>query len=246
MKIKGLTICVEFDDLLRLTLPCNALHFDELVVVTSPDDRATLQAVDEVCRERGFDHVDVYQTNAFTKRGAAFNKGMCLEHGLDVVGRSGWLLVWDVDVVMPDAMDLSHIEPGKLYCPRRRMCRNPAEYTGRADWTRWPILPETEHAGYFQLFHADDPVLARRPWFSLDWRHAGGYDTEFQARWPKRLKLRPPFEVLHLGEAYLNWHGRVQPRVDGPAPPNADQRRRAQKEMYAKRRKWGFRKEKLG
>jgi len=196
MNVKGLTVCVEFDDLLRLTLPRNARHFGHLLVVTSPDDRGTLEAIDQVTREHGLDNVDVYLTNAFTKRGAVFNKGMCLEHGLDVVGRSGWLLVWDVDVVMPDVMDLSQAEAGKLYCPRRRMCRNVTEYTGQRDWSRWPILKEIELAGYYQLFHAEDPVLKTRPWYSIDWRHAGGYDTEFQARWPRpgrtaRFRPRP-------------------------------------------------------
>jgi len=170
---------------------------------------------------------------------------MCLEHGLDVVGRSGWLLVWDIDVVMPDAMDLSAVEPGKLYYPYRRMCRDINEYTGQTDWSAWPVQKETEPAGYFQLFHADDPVLKGRPWFPIDWRHAGGYDTDFQARWPKQRKVRPPFEVLHLGESYLNWHGRVQRRADGAVPPNADKRQRAQKKMCAQRPKWGFQKEKL-
>jgi hypothetical protein len=245
MTIKGLTVCVEFDDLLRRTLPRNAGHFDYLLVVTSPHDRGTLEAVRDVSEEHGLDHVDVYRTDAFYQRGAAFNKGMCLEHGLDIVGRSGWLLVWDVDIVMPDAMDLSHVEPGRLYCPRRRMCRNIGEYTGQRDWSRWPALKETEPAGYYQLFHAADPVLRVRPWYAIDWRHAGGYDTEFQARWPGHRKARLPFEVLHLGEAYLNWHGRVQARADGTVPPEADKRRQAQLQMYAQRRKWGFKKERL-
>ncbi|MFH1267075.1 MAG: hypothetical protein ABIK89_15215 [Planctomycetota bacterium] len=245
MNLKGLTVCVEFDDLLRLTLARNARHFEHLVVITSPHDRPTLEAVEEVTGEHGLDNVDVYVTNAFYKRGAVFNKGMCIEHGLDVVGRSGWLLVWDIDVVMPDAMDLSAIEPGKLYCPYRRMCRDIKQYTGQTDWSRWPVQKETEPAGYFQLFHAEDPVLKGRPWFAIDWRHAGGYDTDFQARWPKQRKVRLPFEVLHLGESYLNWHGRVQPRADGAVLPNADKRQRAQKKMYAQRPKWGFQKEKL-
>lgn len=245
MKLKGLTVCVEFDDLLRLTLARNARHFEQLVVVTSPHDRRTMEAVEEVAREHGLENVDVYLTNAFYKRGAAFNKGMSIEHGLDVLGRSGWLLVWDIDVVMPDVMDLSAVEPGRLYCPHRRMCRDIKDYTGQTDWSRWPVEKETELAGYFQLFHAEDPVLTVRPWYAIDWRHAGGYDSVFQARWPNRRKVRLPFEVLHLGESYLNWHGRVQPRADGTLPREADKRRRAQKEMYAQRKKRGFENERI-
>ena len=245
MNLKGLTICVEYDDLLRLTLPRNVKHFDYLLVVTSPHDLRTLNAIDEVTRQHGLDNVDVYLTNAFYKRGAVFNKGMCLEHGLDVVGRSGWLLVWDVDIVMPETMDLSAIEAGMLYWPRRRMCHDIADYAGQTDWSRWPIQNESEPAGYFNLFHAEDPVLKARPWYAIDWRHAGGYDTDFQALWPPQCKIHPPFEVLHLGEPFLNWHGRVQARTDGTVPPEAERRQKAQKEMFAQRRTWGFRKEKL-
>ena len=238
--MKSIVVCVEFDDLLAITLPRNARHFERVLVVTSPADEATQHVVSAV------PNGEVYATDAFYRQGAAFNKGLALEQGFDVLGREGWLLVWDADIVMPDRMELADVEIGNLYSPHRRMCRNPGEYHGQTDWTRWPIQGDREHAGYFQLFHAADPLLGDRPWYGIDWKHAGGCDSDFQARWPAHKRRRLPFEVLHLGVEHVNWHGRCQPRLDGSLPPDAQARRKAQRRMYRERRRHGFRQEKIG
>ena len=44
-----------------------------------------------------------------------------------------------------------------------------------------------------EVFHADDPHLGPPPWFDVRWSHAGGGDSEFQAKWPDHLKVRPAF-----------------------------------------------------
>ncbi len=43
--VKGIVVCVEYDDLLTITLPRNARHLTEIVVVTSPTDLRTQQVV---------------------------------------------------------------------------------------------------------------------------------------------------------------------------------------------------------
>ena len=237
--MNSIVVCVQFDDLLAITLPQNARHCERVLVVTSPADEATQDVVSPV------PNAEVCATDAFYRHGAAFNKGLALEEGFDVLGREGWLLVWDADVVMPDRMDLADVEVGSLYSPHRRMCRNIAEYHGQTDWRQWPIQGDLEHAGYFQLFHAADPLLRDRPWYGIDWRHAGGCDSDFQAKWPAQKRVRLPFEVLHLGVAHLNWHGRCQPRLDGSIPPEAHCRREAQQQMYRHRRRYGVRREKI-
>jgi hypothetical protein len=45
----GLTCCVNYSDMLALTWPFNRPFFDDLVVVTAPDDHKTAG----VCREHG-------------------------------------------------------------------------------------------------------------------------------------------------------------------------------------------------
>ncbi|OHB83796.1 MAG: hypothetical protein A2V98_19855 [Planctomycetes bacterium RBG_16_64_12] len=237
--MNGIVVSVEYDDLLAITLPRNATHFERILVVTSPADEATQDLVSRTS------NAEVHTTDAFYRHGAAFNKGLALEEGFEVLGRDGWLVVWDADIVMPQPMDLEAIEVGNLYSPHRRMCRNLAEWQGQIHWKKWPIQGDREHAGYFQLFHGQDPVLRQRPWYGTDWRHAGGCDSDFQAKWPNQRRRRLSFEVLHLGVEHVNWHGRSGPRVDGSLPPEAGARREAQRKMYADRRRHGFQLEKI-
>jgi len=181
-------------------------------------------------------------TDRFYRHGATFAKWNALEYGLDVMGRHGFICLLDADVVWP--WDLKGWQPqkGKLHCPLRRMMTDtsrllangiPAEDT----WGRWPIHRNVmEFAGYSQIFHAEDPVLGRPPWFDVRWSHAGGGDSELQARWAPENKIRPPWECLHLGESGTNWAGRVSPRLDGTIPEGADQRREALRQMIRQRR----------
>jgi len=241
MQINALTVCVEYDDLLRVTAPRNCRHFNRLLVITAPQDQRTQAAVREMI-DAGLP-VEYLITDVFYDRGAAFNKGAAIERGFDVLGRRrGWLCVIDADVILPAKIDwvLEHppgwkhyCSPGYLYGAHRRMVADLADVPGDADeWTRWPIQGDKELAGYFQLFHANDPHLAgRRPWYGTDWRHAGNCDSDFQARWPEDRRLRFAWEVLHVGEPHVNWFGRG--------------RRDAMRAMYAARREHGLRGEKL-
>jgi hypothetical protein len=133
---------------------------------------------------------------------------------------------------------------GKLYSPLRRMLEDTSHkfhhpispYTGEAtgiplhlhfppesQWDQYPIHRNVgEWAGYTQIFHADDPVLGPAPWHETDWKHAGGADSFFQAKWKKEDKVRPDFEVLHLGPAGMNWCGRATEFVGGGKPIDAD------------------------
>lgn len=117
----------------------------------------------------------------------------------------------------------------------------------------WKDLPVhrniNEWAGYSQIFHAEDPHLGSAPWHETNWKHAGGADSFFQRKWPRTHKVRPPFEVLHLGPAGENWMGRSAPLLDGTTPEGAAERRRKMQELWAGRRRAGpgkFDQEKLG
>lgn len=237
--MRAITVCVEYADFLAITLPRNAQHFDEVMVVTAPQDRFTAEVVESV------PNASCYVTDAFYRQGAAFNKGLALEEGLDALGRRDWLVIFDADVVMPAEMNILVNTIGNLYGAHRRICQDPHQWDGGEDWSAWPILQDRELAGWFQLFHADDPVLKERPWYGTNWRHAGGCDSVFQDRWPANRKIWLPMEVLHLGEPFTNWYGRHTPYVDGRRPPQADQRRQAMDQMRRDRRRHGFQKELL-
>lgn len=233
--LRAITVCVDYSDILALTLPYNKHHFSEIMVVTSWGDKKT-QAL---CQEM---QVRVHETDLFYMHGAKFNKWAALEEGLDHYKRDGWLCILDADVLWPKdiGQSLANIAPGFLYTPRRRMYplvpRDAASIPSESEWGRYPCHRNEEFAGYSQIFHSSDSVLGTGPWHQIDWRHAGGADSFFQMRWKNEKKIRPPFEVLHLGEAGVNWAGRVTPYADGSLPEGADQKRREIMEMWRRRR----------
>ncbi len=240
--IRALTVCVGYDDLLRVTLPHTLPHVRELVVVTAPQDEKTRAYA------AGFDNVRVFETDAFYRDGAKFNKGLAVEEGFDFLGRRGWILVLDADIVLPaDATDrMIPLSPGRLYTPPRRILEDAARWPEFADHKTWDRLPgrkeDRGHYGYFQLFHASDEVLVRRPWYGTAWTHAGRCDDEFQHRWAAASKLRPGFEVLHLGRCDENWFGRASARIDGGGSDPEAAARRALQEKLRRKHGWGRKK----
>jgi len=213
--IRGIVTCVGYDDLLEITLRRNMKHFSECCVITSLEDSATFDVASKI------PGVKIFRTDAFTRYGARFNKGLAMEEGLDFFGRSGWMLIWDADIILPDVMDFSQIECGTLYGASRRIISDPSRYKSTMRFESFPLTEETEFAGFFQLFNASDPVLTVRPWYDVTFVHAGGGDSFFQTLWPADKKVRLPIQTLHLGPRDTNWFGRVSSRVDGSKPSGA-------------------------
>jgi hypothetical protein len=236
--MRAILVCVEYADLLAITLPYNRHHFTEVMVVTTPGDTQT-QWVAEACDAR------ILSTDAFYDDGAVFNKFKALEYGLDAMGRHGLLAIMDADILWPKYIgDHSQFKLGWLNTPYRRMMKNPIEYgecLTERDWEKYEIKTETEHAGYSQIFHAEDERLQRiqGPWHETNWRHAGGADSFFQMLWPASLRGRPKWKCLHLGENGKNWCGRSTPYLDGSVPVNAQSRRDQLNEFMAGRKPGG-------
>jgi hypothetical protein len=154
-------------------------------------------------------------TDVFFEDDAPFAKGKAVEEGFDYLGREGWICVLDADTLLPkEEVDWSILEPGNLYSPYRKILYDPATYTDELDWNLLGIREDVEFAGYCQIFHASDPVLQTFPWYGTAWRHAGGCDSVFQSKWKPENKLRPAWNVLHLGPTDRNWCGRTTDRLD--------------------------------
>lgn len=211
--IRAITVCVDYHDILNLTLPYNRSFYEDIMVVTSSADKRTI----DVAQQHG---AQVHITEAFYGRKAVFNKFAAIEEALDVMGRRGWILLLDADVVIPKQRQPINLVPGKLYTPHRRIVPTiPTEIPIEKRWRRFKrTMVNEEFAGYFQLFHADDPVLGASPWHDINFTWAGSADSFFNARWKESSKVRPPFEVLHLGPPFVNWAGRVTPYIDGSLP----------------------------
>lgn len=239
--MNAITVCVDFADILSITLPYNRHHFEQIMVVTTRDDIDTQYVAQK-------NQCHIWMTDAFYEDGAAFNKWKALEQGLDMLGRNGWICIMDADVLWPKKILIrddvwlgiggSLISCGQLCTPFRRMWENWPELNVESVGTTQGLLPaetvwnkfplhrqQHEFAGYSQIFHADDPHLGPAPWHETDWIHAGGADSFFQMKWPDSCKVRPPFEVLHLGPAGQNWFGRATPKADGTLLEGSAERR---------------------
>lgn len=231
----AITVAVDYADLLSLTLPYNRHHFSHYTIITTPKDVPNVYPIADA------NHARVLCTDLFFHAGASFNKFLALEWGLSQIGRKGWLCILDADVLWPRNASLKRIlRPGYLYSPLRRMYPTippTADHIPlETEWRNYPIHRNiSEHAGYTQVFNADDPVLGNPPWHQVDWKHAGGADSFFQAKWSPAHKIRPDWHVLHLGEPGANWCGRATP-INGEIPPNAQERRDRVAKIWSGRR----------
>lgn len=163
-----------------------------------------------------FPKVKVFVTDAFYRHGARFNKGLAIEEAFDFMGRVGWMLVWDADIVFPTNLDMSECVFGNLYGVDRLLLDDVAKFKPDMSWDGLKLSYDRDIPGYFQLFHADDPVLRCRPWYDPTFNHAGGGDAYFHDHWPKSHKYKLVGQkVLHLGPRDANWYGRATARLDG-------------------------------
>lgn len=232
--IKAITVCVGYDDFLRLTIPRILTHVDKLLVVTAAHDTRTHELVAQ------YENAECFITDAFYREGASFNKGWAMEEGFDVLGRDGWILILDADILLPETLPPWDLQVGNIYTPPRRIMSDVDGLieTPTVDPQTLPLRHESGNFGYFQLFHATDPTIAQLPWYETTWVHAGGADSVFEKRWSRDHKMRLPFEVIHLGDPDQNWFGRVRPRLDNGAV-DAEAAERLQR-VEALHRKYGW------
>lgn len=210
MKIKGIVVCVNYADLLGVSLDRWDCGLDDILVVTSNADKAT----QSLCQSH---HVPYYVTDVFYANGAKFNKGAALSEA--IIARrfrdnADWLLLFDADIVPPanwrDIVERSRPQPGKLYGAWR--WENPENTPlEKVDWAKGRMIPQAWVIGYFCLFHSKDPRVPPDPMFEVHWTHAGNYDTSFSWRWPRGPNGLQEFlslRTVHLGLQRENWLGR--------------------------------------
>lgn len=207
--LRGLTVSVGYAEMLRITLIRNMRHFTECLVVTSPEDEATQAAASEV------PGVSLFITDVFTRHGARFNKGYALELAFDVMGRHGWIAIWDSDCLWPDVLPLANLRPDCLNGMHRRVLEDPSQWHPGFDWSRCVRSRDGGPIGFTQIVNADDPALRdRRPWYDVSFAHAGGGDAFFMSHWARGKHNVLPCEALHLGPTDTHWFGTDQAGKD--------------------------------
>lgn len=231
MKIEAVITCVDHSDFLAHTLPFTKPHFDQVLVVTAPEDKKT----QKVCDYWG---VRYHATDCFNSRWGDFRKGCGINEGLDRLAKDGWVCHLDADIVLPPntkyVLERADLDPTMIYGIDRVMCPN---------WEAWQRFisapePHTEGNGFFvNTVHSGFPLGTR-----LSFDHEGGYipvgyfqlfnpsasgiakyieghsdagreDAVFPTLWPRRKRaLIPEITAYHLesesAEMAVNWKGR--------------------------------------
>jgi hypothetical protein len=199
-KLSGVLVCVGYSHYLEQTLPKNVAHFDELVVVTSPEDTKT----QELAKKHG---ARLVLSNRCFDEEHSFNKGKMLNDGLAALKEPDWVILTDADITLnPNtrAFIMGHsLNPGVLYFTRRH---DHAPVANQLDKVNM------EPNGYFQLFNPKATAIRSR-WpaaVSEEFCSAGGVDTWFCQQWAadKRVAV-PELSVEHTPSKSLgeNWNG---------------------------------------
>ncbi len=242
-KLEAVTVCVGYADFLAETVKYNAQHFDRWIIVTTPEDKATI----ELCRRFNLECV---QTKEFSRGGPRpFNKGRGIALGMNFLSTNSWVLHLDADIVLParfrQMLEVAHLDPENLYGCDRIMVKN---------WHEWQAYLKSQYLhnqhgfhlccnfprrcnvgtriinerngyvpiGFFQLFHYDHGVHSghRFKCYPDASDNAAHSDIKFALHWDRRNRvLLPEILVVHLESEQLgmgaNWRGRATKRF-GP------------------------------
>lgn len=231
MKIEAVIVCKDYSDFLAHTLPSNIEYLDRLVVVTHPNDKATIN----LCSKYS---IDCVQTTDMHSDGDKFNKGRCVNIGLGHLRGMDWILHLDADVVLPhrfrDMLHRAKLKSDCIYGADR------VNVYGYDHWVEhkhklvphyssgyfveppkeFPLGARIIHhelgytpIGFFQLWHK---TAGKR--YPVNQGNAEHTDVLFACQWPRENRvLLPEVYVCHLesvsGPAPMgaNWSGRTTP-----------------------------------
>jgi len=85
-------------DLLSISLPANINELDNVIIVTKPNDKETI----EYCKSRNYkDKIDIFETDSFNFDGAAFNKGLAISLAMNRLKYKDWIITLDTDIILP-------------------------------------------------------------------------------------------------------------------------------------------------
>lgn len=205
MEAKALTVCVNYSDLLRISI-LNKRLFD-ILVVTSLEDTAT----QEFCKQTETQYIiaDPKHNNAI------FNKGKLINTAIQALDHKDWILIFDSDILIPPNVvnQLNNLDPECIYGMKRKMVYTPLdlELYARGDRSRLQTWEDdymfengTEKLpGCFHLFHTKHNRL-----YPEGFRHAGFSDSAFSKLWPQPNRRILDGYCLHFGKPVRNWYGR--------------------------------------
>ena len=191
--IVGLTVSVDYTDLLRVTMPSIKAAVDHLFVITKEHDDVL-----DLCRDTD---TSTMTYNGWHKDGAKFNKSGAIAAAQEYIHEAypdAWVAIIDADVVLPPTLKQSTEEASDkqaLYSLTRVDYHTPQKYRdNQATYYAFPF------SGYCQIYHRKD---VRYPAWSHTASHCDCFFRDQFATW-----IRLPGIAAHLGRDQQNWCGR--------------------------------------
>jgi hypothetical protein len=235
MNIEAVIVCNNYSDFLEHTLPENLQHLDGVVVVTTPEDKATRA----LCEKYS---VDVLDTNVFFEKGDAFNKGRAINLGLSHLRHDDWLLHLDADTMLPHRfrtmLEHARLDKRNLYGADRLNVHGHDHWMKHKPKTvpqfayRYLVtapdpfkvgarLIHMEYGycpiGYFQLWHASEHRK-----YPINQGSAEHTDVLFSVQWPRERRiLLPELFVFHLESERANMGANWKGRTTKPFKPSS-------------------------
>jgi len=229
MRIEVVTVCVDYADFLEEIVHENHALFDDWVIVTSKDDKATLK----VCERHGLRPV---LCPYFDKGAATFDKARAINLGLAHLTCGDWVIHLDADTALPKnfrhVMEQTELSKEKVYGIDRVTCPSHEEWRKyKADMvSQWRlhylVLPPNGWRTGARISHADYGGWTPIGYFQM-WNRASGIkrypvtndasaehtDVLFSLQWPRCNRvLIPEIYAIHLeseqGPMGVNWNGR--------------------------------------
>jgi glycosyltransferase involved in cell wall biosynthesis len=194
MRIDAITVCVDYADQLKVSLPIRLDTLESVTIVTTPTDPAN---------EFQGSNLTIVHTDVFYKFEAWFNKGAALNVGYAHANPKDWCLFFDADVEpFPTWREkIIHLDPLKLYGISR------IPWTVRVTKSHQGISRNSRPVGYFQLWHTKHSAGLYWPLHSNHYNYAGAYDIDFMKRWSIRHWSNIAGAVKHLSPGRTNWFG---------------------------------------
>jgi hypothetical protein len=202
MDIIGITVSVNYDDILKHLLEQNSKILKLWYIITSPEDKNTIDLVNEA----NLSNVKLLIYNDF-KKNASFNKGGGLlfgqEHVYQTHGENNNILILDSDIYLPDNMLeilADGIKDDTIYSAFERF-----DYSTLNDFInrKNPKRPwkENEILGFFQLYKGSSKYKYKSS------NNCGICDENFRNLFNGKRELLN-ITVCHLGNARVSWNGR--------------------------------------
>jgi hypothetical protein len=243
MRIEGILVSVNYSDFLEQVLPFNIPHFDNLIVITTPEDSRT----QHVCRRLG---VECVKTNVFYRNNAKFNKAAGINYGLAQLAQKDWIVHLDSDIVLPinfrKFVANAELSSLNIYGMDRVECDSFEKWQNykmngelQYEWSclvkppnKFPIGARIAHGtyggycplGFFQMWHADSKILRYPSGGSESAEHSDIlHSIQFDRN---RRILLPEMYAIHLSTKPKdsksfgpNWGGRVTPTFSSTEEP---------------------------